>query len=193
MPDSSQQRRGRAFADRLSGSPLAMPALAVASLLETLIVPLPIELLLVPWMLMEPARKWRLAAVTLAGCLTGALLFDEVGRPLLERTGDLQAYERFTVRFERWGFWGIVAVGVLPIPFQAAMLAAGVAGYPLWLYLPAAVLARGVRYFGLALLVHLTGERALEVWRRRRVTVTVVATLLIVAAALVSRRLAAGV
>lgn len=195
MGESNRIRQGRQWAERLAGHRLAMPALGLASFLETLVVPIPIELLLVPWMLMEPHRLWRLAGVALAGCLAaalvgygvGALLFDSLGRPALEAYGQLGAYQRFSDYFAVYGFWAILAVGVLPIPFQAAIVAAGVAGYPLPLFFAAALLARGVRYFGLAALVRLAGRWALPLWRRHRLWVTVVATGLIIAAAALSR------
>lgn len=172
-----------------------MPALGLASFLETLVVPIPIEVLLVPWMLMQPHRLWRLAGVALAGCLAaalvgygiGALLFDSLGRAALVAYGQLDAYQRFSDYFAVYGFWAILAVGVLPIPFQAAMLAAGVAGYPLPLFFGAALLARGVRYFGLAALVWLAGRWALPLWRRHRLWATTAAILLIIAGAAISR------
>lgn len=196
MGDFDGMRRGREWAERLAGHRFAMPALGLASFLETLVVPIPIELLLVPWMLMEPHRLWRLAGVALTGCLAaalagygvGALLFDGLGRAALEAYGQLDAYQRFSDYFAIYGFWAILAVGVLPIPFQAAILAAGAAGYPLPVFLVAALLARGGRYFGLAGLVWLAGRWALPLWRRHRLWVTVAATLLIIAAAALSRR-----
>ena len=44
------------------------------------------------------------------------------------------------------------------------MLAAGANGYPIALFLLAAMIGRGVRYFGLALLVAIAGEAAMRAW-----------------------------
>jgi len=60
----------------------------------------------------------------------------------------------------------ILLVGVTPIPFQAATLGAGGAGYPIPLFVLATLVARGIRYYGLALLVRLLGDRAQTVWER---------------------------
>jgi len=46
-----------------------------------------------------------------------------------------------------------------------ALLGAGAAGYPIVWFLLAALIARGSRYVGLALLVRLFGERAGDIWR----------------------------
>lgn len=162
-------------------------------------VPVPIELVIVPWMLMQPRRLWVIATVTLCGCLVGALfgyyvgmfLFESFGQWALSTYGHADAYERFSDFFDAYGFWSIVAVGMVPIPFQAAMLAAGVAGYPVALFLLAAVLARGTRYYGLALLVRTLGPLALPLWRRYRLGVwfgvSVAIVLVVVIVRLVSR------
>ena len=60
----------------------------------------------------------------------------------------------------------ILAIGIVPIPFQIAMLVAGASAYPIVLFLAAACLARGARYFGLALLIAVAGKAALDIWNR---------------------------
>lgn len=77
--------------------------------------------------------------------------------------------------FAEHGFLAILAIGVIPIPFQIAMLVAGAAKYPLLLFVLAAIIARSIRYFGLALLVVLFGDRALALWRRHSRTTALVA------------------
>nr|WP_280637561.1 VTT domain-containing protein [Endozoicomonas sp. G2_2] len=125
-------------------------------------------------MLARPRRLWLIAAVTLLGCMVGSLLgyavgfflFDSVGQPLLAWLDAGEAYDSFEQKFSDNGFLAILAIGVTPVPFQVALLAAGIAGYTLPLFLAAVGMARGLRYFGLALLVWLVGERALALWRR---------------------------
>ena len=147
-----------------------------ASFAETLVVPIPIELVLIPFMLANRHRLWLTAGVVTAGCLCasvlgyglGAWFFETLGRHLVDWFQWSDALARFRAQFELYGFWAIVAVGVTPVPFQVAMLAAGVAGYALTAFVLAALLARGLRYFGLALLVHAFGDRAESLWRRHR-------------------------
>lgn len=163
-----------AWLDRLAESRHAYQLLFVASMLETLIVPIPIEVVLIPWMLSHPEKKWRIAAVTLAGNLAAASLGYWLGNLAMAQWGDMlislfggqAAYGEFQTRFAEDGFMAILAIGAIPIPFQTAMLVAGTSGYPLPLFLLAALLARGFRYFGLALLVTLAGDAALTLWQR---------------------------
>lgn len=147
--------------------------LGSASFAETIIVPIPMELVLIPYMIRKRSRIWWTATVVLLGCLAaavlgyaiGALFMQSIGNWALATFGWQQDFEEFRAWFENAGFFAILAVGIAPIPFQVAMLTAGTTGYPILLFLIAAILARGVRYYGLACLVHLFGDRALSLWK----------------------------
>jgi len=173
--------RTEKWRQRLETSENALALLFVASFLETTVVPIPIEVVLIPFMLTNRDRLWLIAAVTLAGCLAGALvgygvgyfLFESVGTWLIDTFGWQQSYQEFQGMFDRYGFWAVIAIGVTPIPFQVAMLVAGTAEYSILLFVLAAAIARGVRYFGLALLVHLFGERAMGLWERHSTAVSI--------------------
>lgn len=164
----------RAWLNRLDRSRHALWLLFVASMLETLIVPIPIEVILIPWMLCHPHRKWQIAGVALAGNLTAAALgyyagvfaMEAWGESLIHFFGSEEAYSAFEQRMAEDGFTAILAIGIVPIPFQLAMLAAGASGYSFVLFMLAAMLARGLRYFGLATLVAVAGDKALQVWQQ---------------------------
>lgn len=182
------ERNGRVgrWLGRLNRSDHVLTLLFAASFLETIVVPIPIELILIPFMLANPRRVWRTAGAVTLGCLAasvlgygvGFLLFESAGEWAIQHLGWQSGYRRFQDLFATHGFWAILALGVVPVPFQTAMLAAGTAEYPLPLFVLAATLARGIRYFGLALLVELFGERTIVYWERNRW-----ATVLAVAAA----------
>jgi membrane protein YqaA with SNARE-associated domain len=175
-------RRPERWAHGLAHSRAGLWLIAVASFLETVIVPIPIEVVLIPYMLARRGMVWAIALATTLGCLAGSalgyavgyLLYDTVARPLIDAMGWEQAFAEFQAWFAIDGFWAILAIGIVPIPFQVAMLTAGAAGYPLLLFMLAATIARGIRYFGLAWLVVLVGDRALDLWRRQRLTFALV-------------------
>ncbi len=162
------------WSERLtSGSKPTDWLLMVASFLETIIVPIPIELVLIPYMIGHRSRIWWTATVVLIGCIAaavlgygiGALFMESLGQWVIDYFGWRQDADTFRQWFKTWGFWAVIAVGVVPVPFQAAMLTAGAAGYPLPLFCLATFIARGVRYYGLALLVYAFGDKALELWQ----------------------------
>lgn len=188
----SGTNRVRVWSDRLAASQHDLTLIAAISFMEALIIPIPLELVLIPYMVKEHHRAWTIATAALAGCLVGALvgygvgltLFESVGRWLLETLQYTEQFEVFQQRFEENGFWAIVLVGVVPIPFQVAMLVAGAAGYPILLFLIASAIARGIRYYGLALLVKLVGDRAKALWENHSKAVGMV-TLALAAVVLV--------
>ena len=173
--------RVQRWMDRLGNSKRALWTLFVASVAETLLVPIPIELILIPYMLANKARIWLTAAVVLAGNIAAALFgyalayfaFSTFAPGLIESMGWTESFREFQELFARHGFWAIVAIGVIPIPFQIAMLVAGAAKYPLVLFVAAALIARGARYFGLGALVYYLGEATLSFIERHQRTAAI--------------------
>lgn len=151
---------------------------------ETLAVPIPMELVLVPYMVAKPDRLWQAATVTFLGCLLSSLigygvgyaLFESVGQWFIQSSGYEDSYAKFQDFFDRYGFWAITLIGLLPIPFQTAMIGAGSVGYPIWLFVLATLLSRGVRYFGLAALTAGYGDRVRALWRHNKPATIAAAT-----------------
>lgn len=130
-------------------------------------MPIPFEALLGPLMLLNRDRVWRLAFMATAGCLAAAafgygigwLFFETAGRWIVgafEWAEEFQTAQRW---IDAYGFWAVFVIGVVPIPFQTAMLLAGATGMAFPAFLGAAALSRGLRYFGLAALMLLLPQR----------------------------------
>lgn len=188
VDDVERPSRAERWRRRLAESRWPMAAMFWASFAETIIVPIPIEVVLIPFMMARRHQVWRIAAVVTFGCLlasivgygVGYFFFWSAGQWLIDALGAGQDFQRFQEMFAEHGFFAIIAIGVIPIPFQVAMLAAGAAKYPILLFVVAATLARGIRYFGLALLVLLVGERALAFWNRHSRTTAIIALAVVV-------------
>lgn len=137
-------------------------------------MPIPFEAIMVPMLLANRERIWLIATVTTLGCLAGALAgyavgyfaFETLGQWLLELLNAKEAFESYRSQFDAYGFWVILTIGIVPIPFQVATVGAGLAAYPLLLFVLAAVIARSIRYYGLALLVKLYGRRVEDMLKR---------------------------
>lgn len=159
----------------------------IASFAESTVVPIPLEAVLIPAMQANRRRIWMLAGAALLGCIVGALvgyaigylLFDAIGAQLVSFFSDQQQYQNALQQLRRHGFWFVLSVGIIPIPFQIAMLAAGAAHYSLAGYLGATFISRGIRYYGLALLVCLFGNRAQALFERHKRSSAVTITLIV--------------
>lgn len=145
-----------------------------ASIAETTVVPIPIEVVLIPIMLANCDKLWRISASALAGCLVGASIgyfigmgaYEGIGQPVIEMMGMETEFEEYRARIEENGFWYVLVIAVTPVPFQIAYLGAGVVQMPFLSFLAAVILGRGARYFGLGLLVYILG-RAAGPWLER--------------------------
>ena len=72
-----------------------------------------------------------------------------------------------------------MTLGIAPIPFQVAMLAAGATKFSFPLFLLATVIARSLRYFGLAAVVYYAGDKAEQLIRRYKMKAVIAATLVV--------------
>lgn len=183
-----RSRRAQRWFDRINDSRHMMWFLGVVSFLETIIVPIPIEVVLIPLMALNRDCIWRLAAATTLGCVVAALvgygvgmaLYQSVGVWFIESMGMQSGYESFQTFFDEHGFVAILALGIVPVPFQIAMITAGAAGYPIYLFVLAALIARGIRYYGLAWLILRFGKRAEDLWRRHAVIASLAAAAVLI-------------
>ena len=151
MSDTSGSPEGswlRRFGHRLVHSRHALWGLTLASFLESTVVPIPLEALLIPLMQARRQQLFLLAALALLGCLLGASvgygaglwLFDAFGDQLLEWFANPEQFERARTAMADHGFWFVLSVGVTPVPFQTAMLVAGATGYSFALFMLASAL-----------------------------------------------------
>ena len=157
---------------KLVSSPHALVMLFFLSALEATVLPIALELVLVPYMVLERKRIWLVATVALAGFLAGAVggyyigfaLFDTAGEWFINYLSVQDYYQNFQETLKQDGFTAIFLVGVTPVPFQVAMLAAGAGDYPISLFLLAAGAARALRYYVLALIVLWLGPYTENLW-----------------------------
>ncbi|KEO53421.1 YqaA family protein [Thalassospira permensis] len=147
--------------EKLAAGRKGLGGIAVASFLETTIIPIPIEILIAPIMAASRRRGVIVATVTLLGSVAGAVflyliaygLSGELIQPIIETAGGQQEFQKVEQQFEEGGFWVVFAISIAPIPMQLAALAAGATTYPFWLFLVAIGISRALRYYGLWLLV----------------------------------------
>ncbi|GEN29320.1 hypothetical protein HVA01_29660 [Halovibrio variabilis] len=185
-------KQPRQWFERINGSNNMLWLLGTLSFLETIILPIPMELVLIPLMAVNRQRLWRLATVTTAGCLiaslvgysVGLLLYQSVGTWFIESLDMQESYQAFQTFFDQYGFIAILSVGFLPLPYHLAMITAGLSGYPILLFALATLIARGLRYFGLAWLVYRFGHRVLILWKRHAMLTSLVAGVVVLIVAL---------
>lgn len=151
-----------------------LSGITLASFLESIIVPIPIETILIPVSQIRRDKVWWIATLATLGCIVGALIayivgmwfFDTYSTQILSWFNDPQQFNEIQTRMHEEGFWFIVLAGIAPIPLQLAMLAAGVSHYPIGLYILAIAISRFIRYFGIAWLVLRFGDQTEALFRQ---------------------------
>ncbi|MGH6948479.1 MAG: YqaA family protein [Kiloniellales bacterium] len=139
----------------LAGKRHALSALAAISFIESSVFPIPPDVLLLPMVLARPERAWLIATVCsvasvaggLLGYAIGALLFDSVGRFVVDLYGYTDQFETFRQAYEEWGFWIVAGAGFTPFPYKVITIASGVAALNLPVFLLASAVSRSARFF----------------------------------------------
>ena len=173
----------------LAGSERAELWLGLIAFAESSFFPLPPDLLLIPMVMAQPRRAWRLAALCTAcsvagGCLgylIGAELLDRVALPILRAYHAEGALGNFQAMYAKWGLWVILVKGLTPIPYKLVTIASGAAHFDFPVFVGASIVSRGVRFFAEAALLRRYGEPAREFIDQRLGLVTATLLVLIVA------------
>lgn len=167
-----------------------LSGITVASFLESTIVPIPLEAVMVPLMQARREKLWLIALMATIGCIFGALvgyalgyyLFDMVGDWVINSFSSPEQFEQVKQKMQAQGFWFVMTLGIVPIPFQIAMLAAGATKYSLLLFLIATSIARSIRYFGLALVVYFAGDQAERIIKKHKAKALVATSIIVLLA-----------
>jgi len=164
-----------------------LKSITAASFLESTIVPIPLEAVLVPLMQARREKLWLIALMATIGCIIGAIfgyalgyyLFDVVGDWVINTFSNPEQFEQVKQKMQAQGFWFVLTLGIVPIPFQIAMLAAGATKYSIFLFLLATVIARSIRYFALAAVVYYAGNQAERIIQKHKTKALVAISLLV--------------
>ncbi len=148
--------------------------LAVLSAAESSVFPIPPDVMLAPMCLAKPERSWFFAALCtissllggLLGYLIGLLAFNAI-EPWLMGSTYATIFEQTVKAFGEYGFWYILLAGFTPVPYKIFTVSAGVVGMPVIPFLAGSALGRGGRFFLVAALIRLGGEKLEQSLRKR--------------------------
>ena len=160
---------------RLSEHPRALWALAIIAFVESSVFPIPPDVLMIPMILARPNRAWLIASVALVasvlggmlGDAIGALSYDTIGQPILQSLGKADAMDAFNTQFNYFGFWAVLTAGVTPFPYKVSTIMSDWTGMPILTFVLTSILARGLRFYFVALLLWKYGAPIRDFIERR--------------------------
>lgn len=160
---------------RLADHPRAIWALAVVAFIESSVFPIPPDVLMIPMILARPNRAFLIAAVALLASVLGGMLgyaigffaYEQIGQPILAAMGKGEAMEAFNTRFNDFGFWAVLTAGMTPFPYKVITIMSGWSAMPLGTFIATSILARGLRFFIVAVLLWKYGAPIRDFIERR--------------------------
>ena len=152
-----------------SSHPRAPAILSGLSFAESSFFPVPPDVMLAPMCLARPARAWFFASLCTLSSVAGGLLGYLIGRmafhwiePWLMSSSYAEVFLSAVASFERWGAIYILVAGFTPIPYKVFTIGAGVVGMPLLPFMLGSFIGRGARFFLVAVLIRLMGDKAAD-------------------------------
>jgi len=167
MVDRAMLRRMYDWCIAAADKPYALWILGLVSFAESSFFPIPPDVMLIPMSLARPHRAWFYATVCtitsvaggVAGYLIGALLYDSVGQWVINLYGGGDKVDAFRALYAEYGAWIIIGKGLTPIPYKLVTIVSGFAGYNVWLFILCSIIARGGRFFIVAIVLNFYGDR----------------------------------
>ena len=146
--------------------PYALWIMGAVSFAESSFFPIPPDIMLLPMSLAQPRRAWWFASVCtvtsvaggILGYAIGALLYDSLGQWLMHLYGLTDKVDAFRNSYAEWGAVIILLKGLTPIPYKLVTITSGFAGYNIWLFVLCSIVARGGRFFVVAILLNRYGD-----------------------------------
>jgi membrane protein YqaA with SNARE-associated domain len=149
--------------------------MGTVSFAESSFFPIPPDVMLIPMALARPDKAYYYATLCtltsvaggVLGYFIGAVLYDSVGHWLIQLYGYGDKVEAFREAYARWGTLIILLKGVTPIPYKIVTITSGFAGYNLLLFIVLSFVARGIRFYAVAFLLHRYGPQARAIIEER--------------------------
>ncbi len=147
-------------------SPTSERWLAGISFAESSFFPIPIDIMLIPMIIANRMKAWRLATITLifsvlggiAGYMIGAFLFEAIGQPIIDFYGYGEKFATFQEYYKEYGILIVLIAGFTPVPFKVVTIASGAIGMNPFIFALTSIPARGARFYLVAGLLWFFGD-----------------------------------
>ena len=152
--------------------PYSVWIMGAVSFAESSFFPVPPDVMLIPMSLARPEKAWWYAFICtitsvaggIVGYAIGALLYDSIGAWLIQLYGYADKVDAFRAGYAQYGAWIILLKGLTPIPYKLVTITSGFANYNIWMFIGLSMIARGGRFFIVAILLNRYG-----VWIRETI------------------------
>ncbi|MDG4812816.1 DedA family protein [Hydrogenovibrio sp. 3SP14C1] len=149
-----------------SKHPKATWYLGGMSFTEASFFPIPPDVMLIPMSLAQPKRAYYFAWIATIMSLMGGIFGYAIGYwlldaiwPIIESLNYVDKYNTIEGFFAEYGVWIVFLAGFSPIPYKLFTISAGATSMAFLPFLVASFIGRGARFFLVAALMKIGGER----------------------------------
>ena len=154
-----------------SSSRFAIFWLFLISFLESIILPYPIQdLLLASMSLKHKSKAFYFATICTISSVMGAIVAYYIGlyaleliEPILDKMGYMPEKVEMAILFNKYKYWIILAACFPPLPYKLFTISAGMMSVPIFPFIIVSVFGRGARYFLISYLVRKFGKKT-DAW-----------------------------
>ncbi|MCK4856939.1 MAG: DedA family protein [candidate division Zixibacteria bacterium] len=133
---------------------------------ESVILPVPCDLVLIALATMRPENSLWYGGLTTIGSVLGAmggyLIGKSGGRRILLKLFSAGKIARLDGYFDRYGVWAIFVAGFTPIPYKVFTIASGAARFNFTKFVLISILSRGLRFMAIGVLFFIFGVQIRE-------------------------------
>ena len=141
--------------------------LSIVSFAESSFFPIPPDVLLIPMIIAKRTKAWTYAFICtlssvfggVAGYAIGFFLFNSIGTLIVEFYHLTNSFNTFENYYKEYGILIVLGAGFTPFPFKFITIASGVFSLNIFLFIFTAFIARGFRFYLLAILLFIFGEK----------------------------------
>ena len=166
-------------------------ALATLSFAESSFFPIPPDVLLMPLALGNKRKAWWFATVCTAASVLGGILGYFIGKFAWEATKGFwftyipgfnqEKFDKVEALYNEWGILILFAAALTPIPYKVFTIAGGVLHQNLPLFIIVSFIGRGLRFYSVAGLMWLFGDKIVPFIDRYFNLLAILFTILLVA------------
>ena len=143
----------------------SVPLLAVLFFVEAIFF-IPVDPLLILFCIENRKKSLYFALVaTIASVIGGACAYligwkfwDLFGKKLISMICTQETFENIRNRYEIYESWAVLIAGFTPLPYKAVTITAGFCKLPILPFLVCSLIARGARFFLVAIVIRIWGQ-----------------------------------
>ena len=170
-----------------SNTRFAMPFVFFIGYIEAIIFPIPQEVFMVPMMLSERTKVFRIVFFSIFGSIIGGLtayylgllFFDSLVLPIINFYNYSESFLYFKNQINEYGFIYVFIGGFTPLPFKIITLSSGALNIPILNFLLAAILSRSIRFYLIGFLTYKYGNNVINIIDRKLNLITFIILLIV--------------